>query len=112
MLSLHAMFGTSIVQNGIHTSLDSDDALHDIRVMFPGVSMTRAGSMSLMQSRLGSRDNLGSKANSRNNLSSLRNSKTGPPTRGRVELERTLCIIKADAYVESPADEAHTEVSS
>lgn len=64
--------------------------------------MTRSGSMTLtdLGSRIGSRANLGS----RNSLSS-----SAPPPRHHV-LERTLCIIKADAYAESPADEEHTEV--
>jgi len=96
-MSIRARFGTSIVQNAVYSSDNIDDAMHDIQVMFPHIVMTREGSMVVSR-----KDN----AQIRGSRSSLvgRNSIVSAlPSRQRI-LERTLCIIKPDAYAETTVE--------
>ncbi|KAJ3217379.1 thioredoxin domain-containing protein 6 [Clydaea vesicula] len=91
-MSIRAKFGTSKVQNALYVSESIEDGMRDIQILFPHIVMTRQGSQMISKSQ----------------SVSIRNSRVSLTTvprqllkkESQQQVERTLCIIKPDAYKE------------
>lgn len=83
--SIRALYGTSIIRNAVHASLNAEKALTEVMNIFPH-TLERGASVVLRDSRIGTSTNP-YPANHQASVEEL-----------HANLERTLAVIKPDAY--------------